>query len=240
LAKWLLPRLTGAGVLEKAPEAAGGNFVIQLAPGHGAQFRADDSVQLRKKDYRTDGSLTTNFSAFFKVVEVQPNDRVIITPEGAPITLAAADFPKGSALVRPKQRPGKGRQFLIASEIALHMFSTNLPLNRTTATCLPARNLGKDDHDGPMTPVNLPAGLAPGIPANKQNIVGLYDGGHYHDCGVFHPAGLCALRSASNDDPAVWRTARFCHVCRYHIVDQADPTKHGELDAIYDKEYPRS
>jgi hypothetical protein len=31
---------------------------------------------------------------------------------------------------------------------------------------------------------------------------------------------------------------RFCQVCRYLIVDVADPSKHGDLDAFYAKEYP--
>jgi hypothetical protein len=31
----------------------------------------------------------------------------------------------------------------------------------------------------------------------------------------------------------------FCHVCRYIIVDRVDPTKHGELDDIYELQYPK-
>ena len=30
---------------------------------------------------------------------------------------------------------------------------------------------------------------------------------------------------------------RFCHVCRYVLVDVIDPAKHGDLDVVYFKEY---
>jgi hypothetical protein len=31
---------------------------------------------------------------------------------------------------------------------------------------------------------------------------------------------------------------RFCHVCRYLLVDKIDPTRHALLDAEYSKVYP--
>jgi hypothetical protein len=79
----------------------------------------------------------------------------------------------------------------------------------------------------------VPSGLPKGRPANRANIVGLYEGGNQFDCGIFHPAGLCIMRVQLSD-----KNARFCHVCRYLIVDRVDPIFHKELDALYAAEYP--
>jgi hypothetical protein len=80
-----------------------------------------------------------------------------------------------------------------------------------------------------MTPTNLPK--LSKSPPTKADIIGVYEGGGYHDCGVFRPAGRCRMRSSLATMP-------FCHVCRYVIVDAVDPTKHGDLDKLYDKFYP--
>jgi hypothetical protein len=85
--------------------------------------------------------------------------------------------------------------------------------------------------------VNLPAGLKP--PKTKAFIVGIYEGGTHdaipYDLDVFHPAGMCKMRSQSTSCLGL---TRFCQVCRYLIVDVADPSRHGDLDAFYAKEYP--
>jgi hypothetical protein len=83
-----------------------------------------------------------------------------------------------------------------------------------------------------MTPTNLPA--LSRRPRTLADIVGIYEGASYHDCGVFRPAGRCKMRSGYR------KLVPFCHVCRYLLVDRVDPTRHGALDAVYEREYPQA
>jgi len=67
---------------------------------------------------------------------------------------------------------------------------------------------------------------------NQDQIIGLYEGGNYYHCNVYHPAGSCIMRS--NNDTSLYS---FCHVCRYILIDSVDPTFHGGIDVLYDKVY---
>jgi hypothetical protein len=85
-----------------------------------------------------------------------------------------------------------------------------------------------------MSPTNLPTTLSNLKKLTLPDVIGIYEGGAYHDGGVYRPAGRCKMRTASD------KLMPFCHVCRYLIVDRVDPTKHGQLDAIYNRHYPRA
>jgi hypothetical protein len=117
----------------------------------------------------------------------------------------------------------------IRNHIATSHGSLNAPPGNTTghetAVCVAAGGPGS-----PMVPRNLPT--LSKKPRNLSEIIGIYDGGGGHDCGVFRPAGRCKMRN-NNDE-----TVPFCHICRYLIVDRLDPTKHGELDALYPEVAP--
>jgi len=76
-----------------------------------------------------------------------------------------------------------------------------------------------------MPPINLP--VLKSKPRAPADIIGIYEGGFYHDCGAYRPAGRCKMR-ANNE-----KTFPFCHVCRYLMVDRVDPTRHARLDAFY-------
>ena len=80
-------------------------------------------------------------------------------------------------------------------------------------------------------PARLPL-LPTQKPSYQPLIIGLYDGGARFHCDVFHPGGVCMMRNSK-----VHTHQRFCHVCRYVLVDVIDPSKHGELDAVYFKDY---
>jgi hypothetical protein len=76
-----------------------------------------------------------------------------------------------------------------------------------------------------MNPSNLPE--LSKTPRCRGDIIGIYEGGSYHDCGVFRPAGRCKMRTAYE------KTVPFCYVCRYLLVDRVDPTRHWKLDKLY-------
>jgi hypothetical protein len=93
-----------------------------------------------------------------------------------------------------------------------------------------------DFHDMP-----LPEGLSS---SSLPFIVGLYEGGMGNDQGVFHPTGACAMSrhtvSEKGEDGNVRVFGvRFCHVCKYILVDDIDPSRHLFIDPEYDAIYPQ-
>jgi hypothetical protein len=246
--KWDWPRLSAAGKLTAEPEPTGtGAFFVHLEVGHRAQFALGDAVKLRGRGsfgLRFIVPPSEAFSGWLRITGLEPTspNRVIVRPDPG-VSITPSNFFAGSMLVRPKRRGEQGLTFNLIAPVISEWLKRDLPLNRTNQACIPAVNPPGHQKAGTPNPfkdmpaANLPPGLPPDRPKNKQNIVGIYDGGHYHDCGVYHPTGLCLMRTGG--DRSLMRSARFCQVCRYVIVDAVDSTKHGELDALYEKtEYP--
>ena len=225
----LISRNTGAsGILvaePAAPSMHGGTAVdVELKTGHARYFNTSDLVRLRRNP----------FSDRFKLAGDPVGSNLTLTPlpGSKPRT---TDFGADDVLVATVPAPGNpvGADLsLIAPIILGHIASSNKPLNAKKGsakhTCVPGQRTDV------VTPTNLPNGLPKDRPRNKAHIVGLYDGGHRYDCGIFHPAGLCMMNDSKSK-----RTDRFCQVCRYLLIDRVDPTKHKELDAIYKNEYPQ-
>jgi hypothetical protein len=203
----------------------GGDILdVPFKPGYGGGLDNGDVVALRKSP----------FSGRFKVTAAPVGNQLTLSPlAGAtlPPFIAAGDLL--IATVPASLSPLSDDLTLIAPKILSHLGTTKGPLNAPPNNSPPRICAASAQPFGAMTPTNLPDGLPKRKPANKANIVGLYDGGDEYDCGVFHPAGLCLFRT--NPGP---RTARFCQVCRYLIVDRVDPMMHKELDEIYKLEYP--
>jgi hypothetical protein len=135
-------------------------------------------------------------------------------------------WPAKSVLFSPTQRPGAPADSLLplmAPAVRTYIHDFHVALNGPP----PEHANGTEV----QTPVHLPAGLK--IPPTPACIVGLYEGGCQYDFDVFHPAGLCWMRSSSNEG-----VIRFCYVCQYLLVDKIDPTKHFKLDALYGPDYP--
>jgi hypothetical protein len=146
------------------------------------------------------------------------------------------------SLICPRRKPGIGGGIvlkLVADIIREHIAISNGPLNappgnemagHETAACLAAGGVGSNR----MTPTNLPHKFVPPFDvAARSDIIGIYEGGGHHDCGVFRPAGRCKMREQFTQG------VPFCHVCRYILVDRVDPTRHGELDDLYEPQYPK-
>ncbi len=112
---------------------------------------------------------------------------------------------------------------VVAHELSHRLGLADAPMGNTSATHETAVCVA--NYAGIMTPTNLPALTKK--PANPQDIIGIYEGGGSHDCGVFRPAGRCKMRQGDN------ASVIFRHVCRYAIVDRVNPGKHGELDLLY-------
>ena len=241
--RWLWPRITRAGVLPApldASNVSAADIRVPLRAGHSRHFGVDDIVRFKEWPFPLDARLDVFTDLLFRVKIVE-DDAVRIVPVKATAgSNATTDIPMGGfdsnglllpmfeagkryCLIRPRRVVGKERT-LVAEPVLQQIRTSRGPLNAPHGT-VGAVCVASPETGSIMTPTNLPA-LAR-TPRTKADIVGIYEGGLVHDCGVFRPAGRCRMRNQNVI------TTPFCHVCRYILVDTLDPSRHGQLDLLY-------
>jgi hypothetical protein len=266
--KWLWPRITKAGMIAGKPVPSGNRLKVPLRKTHGKAFVFGDIVRIRETPVLESPSVDPfgKFGVGFSLsVTAHDDDSVTIAlgPSGGTTVIDVTQPVPGSSDTRgwgdvlismlkpdkkyvvicPRRKPGLGggTELKLVSEVIRNQIAaSNAPLNapagnegvgHETVAC---KALGGNG-GAPMTATNLPAQFsAPFSIATLRDIIGIYEGGGFHDCGIFRPAGRCKMRETDTDP-----TIPFCHVCRYIIVDRLDPTKHGELDDLYEPTYPK-
>lgn len=250
------PRLRAAGELVAPPAIVGTTVRVQLRIGHALNFAVDQYVKLRQRPLL--GGAGGRNSPAMRITEVIGDE---VRLERAPSFTSGdildfdvvADKP-APVLILPLRRPGaetpaRREQGLVAPEILAHIGESGGPLNAAADNplrpCTPA-----ESPVASQFPRNLPATLTrtpamEGAMFRWPSIVGLYQGGIGVNCGAYHPAGDCMMRGASEESwaqrtssAATTEFRPFCHVCRYWLVDRIDPSKHRELDDLYDPSYP--
>jgi hypothetical protein len=137
-------------------------------------------------------------------------------------------FEKGSVLYVPKVKDEDWTnpielklisdsvlQFMAASRDALYRKPTEDKENRGNWTW---------NVDSALTPF---VGSFP-----KHNIVGLFEGGHRYNCGVFRPSALCRMSFTYKKVEGKYEvvSTHFCPVCKFAIVDEVEPERHADLD----------
>jgi hypothetical protein len=153
-------------------------------------------------------------------------------------------FTANSLLFAPVRREIGGvtaNLLLVAPKIVQHINATGGPLTAPRGNQMRACDpnddeLKKDRQDAR----NLPAELLQKPLQYRSQIVGLYESGYLYFCGVYHPSGACLMRSLVDTDISGNPISiyNFCHVCKYILVDMIDPSKHGLIDADYERRYP--
>ena len=86
---------------------------------------------------------------------------------------------------------------------------------------------------------HLPPGPLRPLAKRPADIVGLYEGARYQQCGIFRPAGRCKMRKTADILAAPglgFRAWRFCYICKKTIIQDIDPTL---LPLLHQKQYPR-
>ena len=246
--KWLWPRVSKAAMLNGKPQSTGTRFKVPLQKGHGKPFAFQDIVKFRANPVATAPTQDPlfNFSSFSLIVTAHSDDELELGlghPGGLLVDLDSPNAPPDtrswSAILDGLFKPGlqvclvcpvvtgASPALLVADAIRTQIATSNGPLNAPPGNATGQETQKcKANYSGIMTPTNLPDPLTtkPGI---IQDIIGIYEGGGGHDCGVFRPAGRCKMRQGAT------YTIPFCHVCRYIIVDTLDPTQHGDLDKLY-------
>jgi hypothetical protein len=245
--KWLWPRIKKAGVLTRKllpADITSDGIHVPLLRRHGLTFAVGDVVRFKAWPVSRNLLIDQLQNKFFRVKTREEGSVTIL-----PVTVAAGtndvtDVPmsgfdsapflnlfwddKKYSLIQPLRVAGNEIK-LVADSILKHIEAKDGPLNadpgNPTAACVAAGDIASI-----MTPRNLPA--LSRTPRTKADIIGIYEGGFYRDCGVFRPAGRCRMRDSDIT------TIPFCHVCRYIIVDTVDPSRHGDLDLLYPEVSP--
>jgi hypothetical protein len=252
--RWRWPRIAGAGVLAAKPNAPAdppnAPITIVVRPDHGV-FIADalkqqpqPLVRLRPRPLMMlngDGALVTPpFSTLLRVTGRQ-GDQFTVVKEDPAAEFHFDDYPTGSLMFVPKIVDGV-QQTLVQTAIATVISNTQQPLDRSADIgCLP--------NDQPRVPFNLlsPNRLYHG--SRPRALIGIYDGGAFFYCGIYHAAGDCMMRAMRPDvrepettiaggdrvtAPSGLVGAPFCHACRYIIVDQVNPLAHGSMENAFE------
>jgi hypothetical protein len=209
--------------------------LVHLRKNHGKPFSVGDLVRIRKVPVRRTTASDIHARVLFKVVVEGADDVTIeyVTPSGPRFDVNDPDLsdPKHVFTLNCTSSSSGLEQMLVADSIKTHINNSDRPLNAPVGPAFQgAACVSGGKPKAAITPTNLPPLTKK--PTSPADIIGLYDGGGYRDCGVFRPAGQCKMRSVFE------KTTPFCHVCCYIIVDTVDPTKHGDLDKIYPEVQP--
>ena len=200
-------------------------FDVKLDPAHARRPKPHQFVEKDVVRLRGPGNILSPpvLSDALKVVSVRGAD-VVLEVLGVLDPPPPAAAPPGYMI---KHRVGTG---ILHPVVIKAINDTGNPTNAAPG----------EPHDRACTtgstPVPTPARNIPASsasfkpPKHTHLIVGIYETGATFRCGVYHPAGACAM--TSEKDATGQTVAReFCHVCRYGLVDQIDPAQHGDIDA---------
>ncbi len=244
--KWrnFLPRVQrSSGLLTAATNSStsANSVEFDLFPGEGSKWNVGDTVLLATRNLNQTGGFGAYPSYLrhqatitpFLTISAIANDR--ITASGI-TTPAGGVFPKGSMLFDLLVHQGTGLSLVLPGVIN-HMLA-GTPPNVTINNFL---SLGKTVAGGmgcntanqalvntthPIANVNIQR-------AQRHFLIGMHEGGGNWNCGVVRPAAVCKMRSAYFGPANNVAHFRFCHVCKYHIVHQFNPSKHALLDNQY-------
>jgi hypothetical protein len=245
-ASWL--RISHAAVVTARPIVSANELRLEVRAG-ATRFGITDRVRIRQVLLRRNDEHLLEYHDPLRSgplrVKARPDDtHLVLEPDGEPGehesrladigTTVMNDIDDAPIIVyRPTRHPIPGHVeptevAVLSPLVAVHISTTDRPLNvkpDEPYVCV-------IDESAVQNPRNLPV-LPTQKPCYEPLIIGLYDGGRRFHCNVFHPGGICMMRNRSEGE----EHRRFCHVCRYVLVEMIDPTKHGDLDAVYFKEY---
>lgn len=150
-------------------------------------------------------------------------------------------FPKGSMIFKPKMYAGNPLGIFLPGVLNYLNNSTGNLANGMPRIDRFFSNKGGNCNAANEGLANTPPSntLQVAIPASQQNIpgiryriIGMHEGGGGWNCGIVRPTAVCKMRS---EYYVIEKNHfRFCHLCKYIIVQEFNPSKHAELD----KDYP--
>jgi hypothetical protein len=223
-------------------------LIVQVDRGQAASLQTGTGFTIRSENrygpvltlFRTAGAvpngpdiITKAISAELTVVSTDPanNTLTLTSPANAtlPDYMRTLDVNEAIIVYEPIAMPEGQRSAdypyaeIIAQKVLNHLLVNPFAFNTD------------DQHreviDRTPDNTNIPGHLVPCCSKRDKEIIGLYSGGDLHHGGVYHPAAKCMMRQQVDDD----HYTELCAVCRYTLINQIDPTKHGDFDADYMK-----
>ncbi|HTM25363.1 MAG TPA: hypothetical protein VL225_09230 [Vicinamibacterales bacterium] len=257
--KWRWPRIRWAAEIIGALQDEGaGMFSAPIRMSHAFGFPVGEIVHLRFRDinfawrdvhYDDQSSYLIKLplvSVPLKLVETfdtgappVKNVRLHVEPgvafpypAGSTVQAAnlVAKFPAGSIVYQPTKAPAgvfDAATYPYAELIAKNVMEQVTFLHAALGHTNSDLSLPELPSVGSMTTIRK------GFPnASLPFMVALYEGGSGNATGIFHPTGSCVM---SDQDSG----SRFCHVCKYVLVDAIDPSRHLFIDPDSDEIYPQ-
>ena len=256
--KWRWPRIRWAVELTGAiVDEGGGVFSAPIRMRHGFGARPGELVHFRFRDidyaYRPGipYNSVTGYLTKLPLVSV-PFRLVEVTVSGTPpVKRIRVKVDDAASFPYPATRTVFASQLEVSFSAGSIVYApTKAPPGVYDAVDYPYAELVakrvKQDVTDRKAPTGLPNpdGSLPEIPhllrmdvpdwfknAEMPLIVGLYEGGMGVMKGAFHPTGSCKMAGHAKGE-------RFCHVCRYTLVDAIDPSRHLFIDQEYSSIYP--
>ncbi|MCB9383111.1 MAG: hypothetical protein H6509_00745 [Bryobacterales bacterium] len=237
--KWEgMPRVVKSSTLAAlAQVSAAGRIEVELMPGEGAIWGVNQTVRLQTRNINRSSA---SHDSFLQYPEgrahpyLQSDSLTITAVTGDRLSFSGASlqvgqvFPAGSMLFEPANLS------LVLPGVLAAMAGKTTPLHSKAGACARA-----DEHKTVFP--SAPAGSLGVIePRKRQQLIGLYEGGGQMNCKAYRPTGECMMRnefeivqSLASDKYFEVRKFPFCHVCRYVIVNEFNPSRHAELDELY-------
>lgn len=242
--KWLLlPRMAkSSAVLQDVVNGAAANTMeIVLFPGEGTKWAVGAVFVLMTKNVNINADPTINLNAYPARSRHRLNAKVPLTvtaKSGDTLTvsggtLAAGEvFPRGSVIYFPKVVNAQpGTLFLPGVQAFLNNGTGNLPNGRIRIDRFFSDKAGNCAAPNPaMTPTPHPIPNVSIAASIKHRLVGIHEGAGTYNCGVVRASAVCKMRSEYMGGKGHFR---FCHVCKYFIVQEFNPSRHAKLDEIY-------
>jgi hypothetical protein len=226
-------RITTAAVIttDLPPFTNGPIQIGHQGTAAGEKFEPNDIVRIRHRPL----AHAPNATDPLQIISVDSPTQITVKPVSGTVSLLLLG--KGDIVFVPR-RAGNRELMMMAQAVRDHITATKRPLN---ARRPPAPYACKATGTEPQDALNLPA-EGPNFKPKKYYtwIVGLYDGGDQFNCGVYHPTGTCLMRRTTRAYLGDTRNAiyAFCPVCRYILIDNLDPRRHGAADRAYQTIWP--
>lgn len=223
-----------------------GALTIQfdLFPGEAGKWALGDDVSMVSKNLNFTGDF--DFFQPYNSHKISLLEGTVAALAGNSLTLnivsgapgADDSFPKGSMLFVAKQHNGSNLSLTLPGVISW----MNTPPG-TSSLGMPAvgrfltdkvtgaaKNCAKANEGLVNTPHPI-SGTR--ITRRRRHwLVGAHEGGGTFNCDVVRPSATCKMRNEYWYGRAGGHF-RFCHVCRYFIVQEINASRHADLDRLY-------
>ena len=228
---------SSAFVKDAVNGTAANTIEIELFPGEGKKWKTGESAFLLTKNLNSEAvtglypkSRAHAINGAQVSISSKTGDKLVVS--GTTIT-ATAVFPKGSMIFIPQLIGGNATKILLPGVIDMLNNGKGLVTGTTLHVIDPTKIIGNKpdcsitNHGMVATPNPIPHVK---MPSKIHQLLVMYQGGGTFNCGVVRPTPVCKMRSEYFNGHG---HVRFCHLCKYVIVHEFNPSKHVDLDQDY-------